>query len=82
MAKPDRSSPAYAAALADSLKWDAERDEPYLQLPSFPDLRFIPYRAGVADDLVSPKSWRLSSWRVNGRWPRMISGTVMIRGVY
>ncbi|BEI82844.1 hypothetical protein CcaverHIS002_0307120 [Cutaneotrichosporon cavernicola] len=42
-------SPAYAS----SLKWDAVRGEPYLQLPSFPDLRLIPYREGIASDLVT-----------------------------
>ncbi|GMK56871.1 hypothetical protein CspeluHIS016_0307110 [Cutaneotrichosporon spelunceum] len=49
---PDRS-PAYAAALAASLHWDSARDEPYLQPPSFPDLRLVPYRPGIAGDLVT-----------------------------
>ncbi|CAK9780066.1 hypothetical protein CC85DRAFT_283645 [Cutaneotrichosporon oleaginosum] len=49
----DRTSPAYAAALAGSAQWDTARNEPYLQLPSFPDLRLIPYRPGIAGDLVA-----------------------------
>jgi hypothetical protein len=53
MSKPDRAAPGYAASLASSRRWDGARDEPYLQLPSFPDLRLVPYRPGIADDLVS-----------------------------
>lgn len=53
--KPDRSSLEYVKALATCLRWDYERNEPYLQLPSFPDLRLTPYRPGIAEDLVSAR---------------------------
>jgi len=54
MSKRDTSSPEYRSALSSSLRWDAERKEPYLQLPSFPDLRLTLFREGIVDDLVSP----------------------------
>ena len=34
------------------MMWDEERKEPYLQLPSFPDIRLVPYRPGMAEGLV------------------------------
>ncbi len=68
MSKPDRAVPGYAAALASSLRWDGARDEPYLQLPSFPDLRLVPYRPGIADDLVSLVSWH-RTWPISKRAP-------------
>lgn len=57
----DRDSPAYKHAVATCLRWDKARDEPYLQLPSFPDLRLTPYRPGIAEDLVSSPSYPLLS---------------------
>lgn len=46
------AAPEYQAALRSCLRWDDERNEPYLQLPSFPDLRLVPYRDGFAGDIV------------------------------
>ena len=50
--RTDTSSPEYRAKLRTSLRWDPEREEPYLQLPSFPHLRLVPFREGIEDDLV------------------------------
>lgn len=33
--------------------WDAERDEPYLPLPDFPDMRMTPFREGDDEAFVS-----------------------------
>ncbi len=52
MSKRDISSLEYLTKLRESLRWDAERQEPYLQLPSFPDLRLTPFREGIEDDIV------------------------------
>lgn len=49
---PPRDS-AYAAALQDTLRWDAARGEAYLQLPSFPSVRLTPFRPGMAPALVA-----------------------------
>lgn len=35
------------------MRWDEVADEPYLVLPSFPDLRLTPWRAGDEDDVVN-----------------------------
>lgn len=35
------------------MKWDADRDEPYLTLPSFPQLRVTPFRRDDGPKLVS-----------------------------
>lgn len=35
------------------LRWDEERDEPYLQLPDFPDLRMTAAREDDSDYMVS-----------------------------
>lgn len=51
--RPDRASPSYLAALSSALRWDPEREETYLQLPSFPELRLVPFREGIEDELVS-----------------------------
>lgn len=53
MPKPAFDSPEYQHALATCVRWDPEREEPYLQLPSFPDLRLTPFRAGIEDEYVS-----------------------------
>ncbi|KAL7418620.1 hypothetical protein Q5752_007078 [Cryptotrichosporon argae] len=45
-------SPEYSVALATSLRWDDDRGEPYIQLPSFPYLRLTPFREGIEDELV------------------------------
>ncbi|RSH83819.1 hypothetical protein EHS25_005434 [Saitozyma podzolica] len=50
--RPDRASPSYLAALSSALRWDPEREETYLQLPSFPELRLVPFREGIEDELV------------------------------
>jgi hypothetical protein len=42
----------YRTTLADSVYYDPEREEIYLQLPSFPDLRLTPLRQGDAQQLV------------------------------
>ncbi|KAL1405313.1 hypothetical protein Q8F55_008940 [Vanrija albida] len=46
-------SEEYKAALASSLRWDADRKEPYLQLPNFPHIRLAPFREGIEDDMVT-----------------------------
>ncbi len=55
--KRDVSSLEYRAALSTCLRWDETRREPYLQLPSFPDLRLTLWREGVEDDLVNMSHW-------------------------
>lgn len=50
--KPDRSSPEYMHELSTALRWDPERQELYLRLPSFPHLRLVLLRPGIEDDLV------------------------------
>lgn len=52
--KRDTSSAEYLASLANSLRWDDDRAEPYIQLPSFPDLRLTLFRQGIEDQLVCP----------------------------
>lgn len=52
--KPDRMSPEYMRELSTALRWDGERQELYLRLPSFPHLRLVLLRPGIEDDLVSP----------------------------
>lgn len=44
--KLDRSSPAYRRALSEALRWDHDRREPYLLLPSGD--RITPFRPGIA----------------------------------
>jgi hypothetical protein len=34
------------------LRWDVGRDEPYLLIPGFPDLRLTPFRRGDDEQLV------------------------------
>ncbi len=53
MSRPDTSSEEYRTSLKNSLRWDSERDEPYLQLPSFSELRITPARQGDGEDIVS-----------------------------
>ena len=40
--------------MTTNVRWDIDLDEPYLQLPSFPNLRLTPIRPGDGPDLVSP----------------------------
>jgi len=35
-----------------SLQWDPIRDEPYLTLPSHPELRITPFRREDIDDII------------------------------
>jgi hypothetical protein len=51
--KQDFESPSYREALATALRWDPKRQEPYLQLPSYPELRLTPFRNGIEDEIVS-----------------------------
>jgi hypothetical protein len=51
--KRDYSSASYRESLATALRWDPQRQELYLQLPSYPELRLTPFREGIEDDLVS-----------------------------
>jgi hypothetical protein len=48
--------------------WDAERDEPYLPLPGFPDLRLTPYRVGDDEAAVSLSS---AAYLMTGRMPSL-----------
>lgn len=48
--KIDRSSPEYRRAITESLRWDHDRREPYLLLPSGD--RITPFRPGIAQNLA------------------------------
>lgn len=48
-------------ARPDLIKWDSERDEPYLILPSFPELRVTPFRR---DDGPGAVSWSTQTHKV------------------
>lgn len=37
----------------DLIQWDLELDEPFIALPSFPELRLTPWRRSDADEAVS-----------------------------
>lgn len=41
---------------ANLMMWDNDRDEPYLILPSFPDLRLTPWRSTDVSGAVSSLS--------------------------
>lgn len=49
--KLDRSSPEYKRALNESLRWDHDRREPYLLLPTGD--RIVPFRPGIASDIAA-----------------------------
>lgn len=52
MTRPDRTSPEYTRELSTAVRWDSDRQELYLRLPSFPHLRLFMLREGIEDDLV------------------------------
>ncbi|EJT50074.1 hypothetical protein A1Q1_00729 [Trichosporon asahii var. asahii CBS 2479] len=49
--KLDRSSPEYKRSLTEALRWDHDRREPYLLLPTGD--RIVPFRPGIASDIAA-----------------------------
>ncbi|ORY27736.1 hypothetical protein BCR39DRAFT_536871 [Naematelia encephala] len=51
--KPDTSSEKYKESLSNSLRWDQVEGQAYIQLPSYPNLRLVPFRQGIEDEIVT-----------------------------
>lgn len=77
-----RDSEEYRASLGQCLRWDPVRQEPYLQLPSYPELRITPFRAGIEDQIVSVRLvWR-QTWRSTRRSCSVLDGSRLLRPSY